>query len=190
MTLRSPRERLIQILSYEACALCFAVPLYAVLADQGAQAATVVMAAMMLAEMLWAPLHDTVFDFADLRLSGRLASDRPKRWRLVHALSREFTTMVVTVPVIVVFGGHSFAQAFAWDLGLTLMYAVYGYFFYQCFDWVRPVVPRQTAAMCKPRGRYLLSPLARTPAPARVMAPKESQPRAAQINPHLPVWAD
>lgn len=190
MTLRSPRERLIQILSYEACALCLAVPFYAVIADQGAAEATVVMAAMMLAEMIWAPLHDTVFDFADLKLSARLASDRPKRWRLVHALSREFTTMVVTLPVIMYFGGHGFAQAFALDLGLTLMYAVYGYFFYLGFDWLRPVVPRQTPVVRARLDCYLLSPLARTPAAARVMAPKEGQPRAIQIKSQLPVWAD
>lgn len=108
MTLRSPRERIIQTLAYEVCALCLAVPFYALTADRAAGAATVVMIAMMAAEMLWAPLHDTVFDFSDMKLSGRVASDRPKRWRVVHALSREFTTMVVTLPVLMWIGRHSF----------------------------------------------------------------------------------
>lgn len=179
MTLRSPKERLIQIIAYEVCALCLAVPAYALIAGRETGAATVVMAGMMLAEMLWAPLHDTVFDYVDFRASRRVASDRPKRWRVVHALSREFTTMVVTLPVIMVLGEHSFWQGFWLDLGLTLMYSVYGFFFYLGFDWLRPVVPRLRTKPVKSNGRYLLAPLARINPPANLMAANERYALAA-----------
>ncbi len=55
MTLRSPRQRIIQTLAYEACALALAVPFYALIADREAGAATVVMLAMMGAERIWGP---------------------------------------------------------------------------------------------------------------------------------------
>lgn len=183
MTLRSPRERMIQTLSYEICALCLAVPFYALIADRAAGSATVVMLAMMAAEMIWAPLHDTVFDLTDLRLSGRLASDRPKRWRVVHAVSREFTTMIVTLPVLMAFGGHGFWEGFWLDLSLTLMYSIYGFFFYLGFDWVRPMVPVSVPVSrpvpVAPRACYLLPPFARITATVRVVDPNESPPRAA-----------
>ena len=179
MTLRSPKERLIQILAYEFCALCLAVPFYALIAGREAGSATLVMAGMMLAEMIWAPLHDTVFDYADFRATRRLASDRPKRWRIVHALSREFTTMAVTLPVIIVLGGHSFWEGFWLDLGLTLMYSVYGFFFYLGFDWLRPVVPKPRTKPVKTTGRFLLLPLARINPPANVKADMERYAFAA-----------
>jgi uncharacterized membrane protein len=186
MTLRSPKERLIQILAYEFCALCIAVPFYALIAGREAGAATVVMVGMMLAEMIWAPLHDTVFDYADFRATRRVASDRPKRWRVVHALSREFTTMAVTLPVIILLGGHSFWEGFWLDLGLTLMYSVYGFFFYLGFDILRPVVPRPRVNAVKSTGRYVLLPLARINAPVSVRAANESYALAAlSIKPAL-----
>ncbi len=190
MTLRSPRERIIQTLAYEVCALCLAVPFYALIADRAAGAAIGVMVAMMSAEMLWAPLHDTVFDFTDLKLSGGLASDRPKRWRVVHALSREFTTMVVTLPVLMWMGGHSFWQGFWLDVGLTLLYAGYGFFFYLGFDRLRPVVPRQQAAKGKPVECYVLPPLAWISAPVRVVAPVERQSRATAFPMPSAPWAE
>ncbi len=57
------------------------------------------MLALSAAVLVWSPVHNTVFDWLDLRLSGRVASDRPQRWRLVHAASHEATTVIVTLPI-------------------------------------------------------------------------------------------
>lgn len=152
MTLRSPRERIFQTICYEICALSVSVPLYALMADKDAGPAVSVMVAMMIAETIWASIHDFLFDWTDLRLSGRVASNRPKRWRAVHAISHEGSAMIVTLPVLMWTGGHHFWAAFVLDLGLTLMYACYAFVFYLVFDWFRPVVPRHQPVEKSQRG--------------------------------------
>jgi uncharacterized membrane protein len=139
MRLRSPRERFIQTICYEAGGLFLSVPLYLLYSGQGASEGALLMRALSAAVMIWSPLHNTVFDWADLRFSGRVASDRPQRWRLVHAVSHEATTVVVTLPVLVLLGGHGWGEALLLDLGLTGLYAGYAYVFHVAYDRWRPV---------------------------------------------------
>ena len=144
MTLRSPRERLIQTIAYEVGGLCLSVPLVAGLGHGTTREAFFLMLALSAAVLVWSPLHNTVFDWADLRLSGRVASDRPQRWRLVHAASHEATTVVVTLPILIWLGGLGLWAALLADLGLTLLYAAYAYVFHLVYDWLRPVRPARS----------------------------------------------
>jgi uncharacterized membrane protein len=143
MTLRSPRERLIQTIAYEIGGLCLSVPLYAVFGDGTAGEAFTLMLALAVAVLIWSPIHNTLFDWADYRLSGRLASDRPQRWRVVHAISHEATTLVVTLPILMGLGGLDFWTALVVDLGLTLLYIGYAYVFHNVYDRLRPMRPHR-----------------------------------------------
>jgi uncharacterized membrane protein len=134
---------LIQTISYEIGGLCLSVPLVALLGGGTTGEAFWLMLALAGAVLFWSPLHNTVFDWLDLRLSGRLASDRPQRWRLVHAASHEATTVVVTLPILIWLGGFGLWEALLADLGLTLLYAAYAYVFHLAYDRLRPV-HRQT----------------------------------------------
>jgi hypothetical protein len=96
MRLRGPGERLIQTLCHEA--------------GDGA----VPMLALSGAVMIWSPLHNTVFAWSDLRQSGRVASDRLLRWRVVDAASHAGTTVVATLPVPVWLGGHGGRGPLQW----------------------------------------------------------------------------
>ncbi|MCU0828933.1 MAG: PACE efflux transporter [Tabrizicola sp.] len=141
MHLRSPRERLLQTLCYEAGGLLLSIPLYLLYSGSGTGEGALLMLALSVAVMIWSPIHNTVFDWADLRLSGRVASDRPQRWRVVHAVTHEATTVVVTLPILVWLGGHGWGEALLIDLGLTVLYAVYAYGFHLAYDRWRPVSP-------------------------------------------------
>jgi uncharacterized membrane protein len=139
MILRSPRERFIQTLSYEIGGWLLAVPFYVLVTNGSTLEGGLLMAAMAAAVMIWSPLHNTVFDWVDFKISGRLASDRPHRWRMLHAMSHELSTMVVTLPILILLGGFGFWPAVAVDLGLTLVYTVYAYGFHLAYDWLRPM---------------------------------------------------
>jgi uncharacterized membrane protein len=93
--------------------------------------------------LVWSPIHNTLFDWADYRLSGRLASDRPQRWRVVHAISHEATTLVVTLPILMGLGGLTFWTALVVDMGLTFLYTAYAYVFHNLYDRLRPVRPHR-----------------------------------------------
>ncbi len=143
MSLRSLRERVIQTVSYELGGILIATPLYALVFSASLDGSLAMMAMLSVAVMLWSPLHNTVFDVIDLRLTGRVASDRPHRLRILHAVSHEATSLIVTVPLLMVFGGHSLFEAVVVDFGLTALFAVYAYIFNILYDRLRPVRPRR-----------------------------------------------
>ncbi len=141
MTLRKPRERFIQTIFFEIGGLLLAVPLYVLIAGGSRSEGALLMATLTLAVMVWSPLHNAVFDWADLRLSGRVASERPHGWRVVHAISHEATAVMVTLPILLWLGGLTLWGALATNLGLTLLYTVYAYGFHLVYDRLRPVGP-------------------------------------------------
>jgi uncharacterized membrane protein len=136
---RTLRERTIQTLAYEAGGLAVASPIWALLSGDTGGETLFILVCISLAAMSWAAIYNTAADLAESRLAGRLASDRPHHWRLLHAVGLEASSIVVTMPLIVLLTGFSWLHALVADIGLTLLYAVYGYFFHIVFDRLRPV---------------------------------------------------
>lgn len=139
MALRSFRERVLQTLSYEAGGLLIATPLYSLIAGHDASSSGLLVFAVAVACMLWSPLHNTGFDWLEWRLAKCVASQRPHGRRVLHAISHEVTSIVITTPLIMLVGGHGLIEALLVDIGLTVLYSVYAYFFHILYDWVRPV---------------------------------------------------
>jgi len=139
VVLRSPRERLLQTLWFEALGLVIVSPLFAWLSGASAGGAVGVLIVLSIMVMSWSALYNTLFDRAERRCAQRVASDRPQALRVVHALGLEVTAAIFTLPLIVVLTPLSWLEALAADIGLTLTYAVYGYCFHLGFDRLRPV---------------------------------------------------
>lgn len=137
--LRSARERVYQTLALEIGGIALVAPLYAMFFSESAETSFFLIVILSLAVMIWSPLHNAVFDWLDWRMTGRLASDRSHRLRLVHAASHELSSIIVTLPLIMWIGGHGFWMALGVDIGLTLFYTVYIYLFHIAYDWLRPV---------------------------------------------------
>jgi uncharacterized membrane protein/S-adenosylmethionine/arginine decarboxylase-like enzyme len=138
--LRSTGERAVQTFAFEMGGLLIAVPVYHLLFGRSSAQSLALIVALSLAVMIWSPLHNIAFDWSEFRLTGRVASDRPHLLRLVHAVSHEASSVFVTLPLVMWFGGHGFTEGLMIDLGLTLLYAAYAYVFHLGFDWLRPVV--------------------------------------------------
>lgn len=136
---RCVKERIIQTLSYEAGGLVLVTPFYALAFGHTAIDSLTLMFVLSLLVMAWSPLHNVVFDWFDGRVSGRVASDRPHHLRLLHAFSLETSSILVTLPVVMLLGGHGFWTALAIDVGLTVSYAAYAYVFHLGFDRMRPI---------------------------------------------------
>ena len=144
MVLRSARERLLQTLWYETdgLLLLLVLPCYALVTGHAVVESMALLVAVSIATMSWACLHNLGFDYVEALLTGRIASDRPQVWRLIHAASTEITSILVTTPVIVLVGGFGWWEALLVHIGLTLFYAAYAYGFHLVFDWLRPVRAR------------------------------------------------
>jgi uncharacterized membrane protein len=140
--LRTPKERIVQSLSYELGGLLLATPIYAVMFGSGGGSSLLLMVTLSIAMLTWSPVHNTVFDWLDYRFTQRLASERPHGLRICHAASHELTSVIVTLPLIMLVGGHGFIEGLAVDIGLSLFYTAYAYLFHIAFDWWRPMVPQ------------------------------------------------
>ena len=146
MAFRSFRERVFQTLFYEVGGLAIVTPIYSALFEVGAVDSLALMVALSVAVLAWSPLHNAAFDIVEWRLARRVASDRPHGLRVLHAVSHETTTIVVTLPMIMAFGGHDFWEALAIDVGLTVFYAAYAYLYFAAYDRLRPIPPASKLA--------------------------------------------
>ena len=136
---RGVRERVIQTLAFEVLGLAIVSLPFALLSGETAGDSLALLTTLSIVIMSWSALYNTVFDHIERRLTGRVASDRPSRWRVLHALALEASALVVTWPLIVAMTALSWRQAFVAEVGLTLAYAAYGYCFHLAFDHFRPV---------------------------------------------------
>jgi uncharacterized membrane protein/S-adenosylmethionine/arginine decarboxylase-like enzyme len=139
VTIRSSPERLLQTLFYEVGGLALITPLYGYVVGHSAGESLSLLVIVAVVTMIWQAAHNTLFDIADFKLTGRLASNRPHWLRILHAISNEVSSIVVTLPSIMFVGGFGFGEALAIDIGLTLFYSAYAYVFHYIFDWLRPM---------------------------------------------------
>ena len=137
--IRSRRERLIQTLWLEALGWLIVSPLFAHFAGTSVVESRMLLITLSAAMMFWAALYNTAFDLIELRCTGRVASDRPHGLRIAHTIGFEVTAALVTWPLIVALTTLGWLEALAADIGLTLIYALYGYLFHLGFDRLRPI---------------------------------------------------
>lgn len=136
---RNLRERVIQTLWFELLGLALVAPLFAYFSGATVGESFTLLLVLALVVTLWSGLYNGAFDLAELRLAGRVASDRPHRWRAVHAIGLETSAIVLTWPLVVAFTPLGWHEALVAEVGLTLAYVAYGYVFHLAFDRLRPV---------------------------------------------------
>ena len=134
-------ERAIQTVCYEFGGLLIVGPIWKFATGASATESAVLLICLSVAVMVWMAAYNTIFDVVEFRITGLVASVRPHRWRIVHALGLEASSLLVTWPLIALVTGLAWLEALVADLGLTLAYAIYSYFFHLGFDRLRPVQP-------------------------------------------------
>ncbi len=137
--LRSPRERLLQAVLYEAIGLAILTPAYGFAMGLPLGNSFVTMALISGIVIVWAPPYNSIFDRLMLRWSGRLAHQKTVALRVLHAGLYEVTISFFAVPIIAYMSGMGWWVAIAADIGFTIVYFVYTYVFYFIYDWLRPV---------------------------------------------------
>jgi uncharacterized membrane protein len=137
--IRSLRERVIQTLWFELLGLALVAPPFAYISGATAGDSFLLLVVLAIVVALWSALYNSAFDLVEVRLTGRVASDRPHRWRVLHTIGLEASAVLLTWPLVVAFTPLGWQQALFADIGLTLAYVAYGYVFHLAFDRLRPV---------------------------------------------------
>lgn len=139
MALRSARERLLQIVLYEITGIALFTPVCVMISGVSAQGGGALLFVLAGLVMVWAAIYNTLFDWAEFRLTGRIASDRRPLWRGVHAILLEVTACAVTLPTTMTMTGLPMREALWLEMWLTLLYACYALAFHWVYDRLRPV---------------------------------------------------
>ena len=137
--MRSRGERWVQTLWFEAFGLLLMGPVFGYFAGTALHASMAVLWVLSLVAMAWAAAYNTLFDRVEWQLAGRLASNRPRALRVLHAIGYEATLALATCPLIVWLTPLGWLDALVAEIGLSLAYAVYGFLFHIGFDRLRPV---------------------------------------------------
>ena len=117
--LRDWWERAIQTLCYELGGLLVVGPIWKFATGASATESAFLLICLSVAVMVWMGAYNTVFDVVEYRITGLVASVRPHRWRIVHALGLEASSVIVTWPVIMLVTDLTWLEALAAELGLT-----------------------------------------------------------------------
>jgi len=137
--IRSPKERIIQSIAFEVLGLILVAPLYTYFTSSSVSESVSLLVAISLIAMLWIGLHNATYDKLEWKLLETVASKRLLRFRVIHALSLEITTTIVSVPVILLMTDLSLLEAMVVEVLLTVAYTAFGFVFNYMFDYFRPV---------------------------------------------------
>jgi uncharacterized membrane protein len=140
MMFRTPRERILQTCLFELGGLAVVTPAHALLFNAHPAESLALVALLSAVTLIWSPLHNAAFDRLEWRLAGRLASDRPQRLRLLHAISHEGSLTLISLPLIMALTGLPFVPALVMDLWFALAYVLWAWAFFLIWDRARPLV--------------------------------------------------
>lgn len=137
--LRSPRDRLRQVLLFELGGLLLITPPFVWLSGVAPLDSLGLMAFIAAIAAVWNALYNTGFDWVEGRLTGRSADRRPPVLRVFHAVGFEGGLLLASLPVVMAWTGMGWLQALVADVGLAIAYVLYAYVFNLAYDRAFPV---------------------------------------------------
>lgn len=83
-------------------------------------------------------VYNLIFDIALIRL-GRPVNVRPPWLRGIHAILFETSLIILTVPIVAWWLGMTLFAAFLTDIGFTMFFLVYAFFYNWAYDTIFPI---------------------------------------------------
>lgn len=137
---RSFADRLRQIALFELGGLLLITPPLAWFSGAPMKTSLALLAISAALAAVWNGIFNTAFDSLEGRFAGRTADKRPTWLRVVHAFGFEGGLLLMTLPLIVVMTEMAWADALIADIGVTLAYVLYTFFFNFAYDRLYPIV--------------------------------------------------
>lgn len=137
--LRSPMDRLRQVLLFEIGGLLIITPPFVWLTGVDPIDSLGLLAVIALMAAVWNALYNTSFDWVEGRITGRTADRRPAWLRICHACGFEGGLLLASLPVVVLWTGMGWFDALVADIGLAMAYVVYAYGFNIGYDRFFPI---------------------------------------------------
>ena len=137
--LRSLPDRIRQVLFFEIGGLLLITPPFVWLSGVPLVDSIGLLAIIAFIAAVWNGCYNTLFDWAEGRLTGRPADQRPWRLRVAHALGFEGGLLTLSLPVIMWWTGMDWLTALIADIALALSYVAYAFAFNLAYDRMFPI---------------------------------------------------
>jgi uncharacterized membrane protein len=141
--LRSPLDRVRQVLLFEIGGLILITPPFAWASGVPAGESIALLALVALVAALWNAAYSTSFDWIEARCSGRSADRRSNPWRIVQATGFEIGLLLMSLPIVMAWTGMGWRQALLADLALAAAYVAYAFVFNLGYDRAFPITRRR-----------------------------------------------
>jgi uncharacterized membrane protein len=138
--LRTPLDRLRQVALFEVGGLVLITPPFVWLSGVSIRDSIVMLALIAGLAALWNAAYNTLFDWAEGRLTGRTADLRPYPLRVLHALGFEGGLILMSLPIVMAWTGMDWLEALIADIGLAIAYVIYAFLFNLAYDRIYPIV--------------------------------------------------
>jgi uncharacterized membrane protein len=138
VAMRSGKDRLRYSFIFEASLMGLLIPAGAAFFDKSLTDIGLLGLVLSLKAMLVSLLFNWAVDHFEAR-RGQVSSDRSPFGRILHALGFEFTLLVTSLPIYVLWLNLTFLEALAADLVVTSFVVVYTYVFTLGYDRAFPV---------------------------------------------------
>jgi uncharacterized membrane protein len=138
--LRSPLDRLRQVMAFEIGGLILVTPPFAWASGVPARDSIGLLVLIAAIAALWNAAYTTAFDYLEGRLTGRPADRRTTFWRVVQAFGFEIGLLLMSLPIVMAWTKMGWLEALLIDLGLALAYVAYAYVFNLAYDRTFPIV--------------------------------------------------
>ncbi len=135
--MRTRNDRIRHAVAFEVIGLVLVVGVGSVLLDIEAHKLGLLGVVMSFLAMGWNYLFNLIFDRWLKHNTGQL--QKSFKLRLVHAFLFEGGLVLVSVPMIAVYLDMTLLNAFLMDIGFTLFYLVYAFFYNWVYDKAFPL---------------------------------------------------
>ena len=147
--LRTPLDRLRQVLLFELGGLALITPPFTWLSGVPTRHSIILLSIIALIAGVWNAVYNTSFDWIEGRLTGRAADRRPFPLRVLHALGFECSLVFMSLPIVMHWTGMGWLEALLADIAVALAYVLYAFLYNLAYDRLFPI---DTIAL-RPEGR-------------------------------------
>ena len=136
--LRSLKDRIRYTVIFETILLTMIVPAGMIFYDRGIWDIGLLGVILVIKAMVLNIIYNWIFDRIEAR-TGRVASDRPHKWRVVHAIGFEVTLAITSIPIYTWWLNITVLEAILIDLVVTTFIVGYTYVYTLVYDFVFPI---------------------------------------------------
>ena len=136
--LRSLKDRIRYTVIFETILLTMIVPAGMIFYGRGIWDIGLLGVVLVMKAMILNIIYNWIFDRIEAR-TGRVASNRPHKWRVVHAIGFEVTLAITSIPIYTWWLNITVLEAILIDLVVTTFIVGYTYVYTLVYDFVFPI---------------------------------------------------